>query len=457
MIIGKLTSNLKFDYNHTGKRIAKHVYNQDNTLLRSEYYTRDASDNVMAVYRLEVDQQNQEVSYRLRERHIYGSSMLGIDRLELELIDPIAPNNTLNHIVGMKSYTGSNHLGNVLTTFSDKKIPVENNGTIEYYNADVTSSTDYYPFGVTMKGRDFNSSTSRFGFNSMACPPFWREKIEETETMDFGARLLDGDLGVWLALDPFYMEFTSWSPYSYAYNNPISFIDKKGEKPYVSVVWSEDKTKATITITNYLYVYETGKGSPEPLCATDIVEHLPGNTFFLENVEVELNINVEVVNVKNKREAKQRIRENGDYGVIVNNSTRRGDSYHQPKGRYDYIKLHPGYTLISQVAAHELGHDLGFSDKYILVGKLPYSIFPFTKMLMSTGENKLSEFEQLTIIFDVLYNNSLELNNGRPVRTDLEIIPKGEEIITTSPEGHKYKTIIKDNYGTHEGEFNEED
>ncbi len=39
--------------------------------------------------------------------------------------------------------------------------------------------------------RDFNSSTSRFGFNSMACPPFWWEKIEETETMDFGCKFRD--------------------------------------------------------------------------------------------------------------------------------------------------------------------------------------------------------------------------------------------------------------------------
>ncbi len=166
----------------------------------------------------------QTAAYTLTERPMYGSRRLGVDKATLEFMGYTPPtNNITNHILGLKQYSGSNHLGNVLTTFSDKKIPVENNGTIAYYNADVTSSTDYYPFGVTMKGRDFNSSTSRFGFNSM-------EKIEETETMDFGARLLDGDLGVWLALDPLMAKYPDLSPYCFVANSPLIFVDPDGRE-----------------------------------------------------------------------------------------------------------------------------------------------------------------------------------------------------------------------------------
>ena len=219
--------NLKFDYNHTGKRIAKHVYNQNNTLLRSEYYTRDASDNVMAVYRLEVDEQNQEVSYRLRERHIYGSSMLGIDRLELELIDPIASNNTLNHIVGLKSYTGSNHLGNVLTTFSDKKLPVDENsdGMIDYYQPHIISSSDYAPFGAQLAERSFFSATYPNSFNDK------RDDPELGDWQDYGMRMYSTWQRRFPTPDPLIVygqEYPELSTYQFASNSPIAGLDLDG-------------------------------------------------------------------------------------------------------------------------------------------------------------------------------------------------------------------------------------
>lgn len=60
----------------------------------------------------------------------------------------------------------------MLVTVSDKKIGVDvapQDGLIDYYNADVISAQDYYPFGMTMPGRKYqapNSSKARYGFNS---------------------------------------------------------------------------------------------------------------------------------------------------------------------------------------------------------------------------------------------------------------------------------------------------
>ena len=205
---GSSKKNLKFEYNATGQRTAKHVYSSSDVFEHSDYYVYDASGNLMSVYRKFSDANEQVLSYSLTERPMYGSSRLGVDKTTIEFIGYTPPTSGLtNHVLGLKQYEGSNHLGNVLTTFSDKKIPVDsdNDGIIDYSTANITSSTDYYPFGVTMKARDFTSNVSRFGFNG-------KEKDEETETMDFGARLLDGDLGVWLALDPYFTEYTSWSP-----------------------------------------------------------------------------------------------------------------------------------------------------------------------------------------------------------------------------------------------------
>jgi hypothetical protein len=63
----------------------------------------------------------------------------------------------------------TNHLGNVLATVSDKRIPVDLNNdlTAEYYKADVITATDYAPFGPQLVGRKYTqpNSTYRYGFN----------------------------------------------------------------------------------------------------------------------------------------------------------------------------------------------------------------------------------------------------------------------------------------------------
>lgn len=59
-------------------------------------------------------------------------------------------------IRGAKNYELTNHLGNVLTTISDKKIAVCTNGVFSHYIADVLTATDYSAFGAPLPQRMFN-------------------------------------------------------------------------------------------------------------------------------------------------------------------------------------------------------------------------------------------------------------------------------------------------------------
>jgi hypothetical protein len=60
---------------------------------------------------------------------------------------------TTPQAVNLKHYTISNHLGNVLTVFSDKKVPILSGTTVIGYNPTIVSNSDYSPFGVELDGR----------------------------------------------------------------------------------------------------------------------------------------------------------------------------------------------------------------------------------------------------------------------------------------------------------------
>ncbi len=114
-------------------------------------YVRDASGNVMSVY--EVSASDPIVQ---KELHLYGSSRLGMATIETRatVTDALAtgfnPAKTKTQRRGEKVYELSNHLGNVLTTITDKKLqkgkPAPLEGELAYIEADVVTATDYYPF-----------------------------------------------------------------------------------------------------------------------------------------------------------------------------------------------------------------------------------------------------------------------------------------------------------------------
>jgi len=123
---------------------------------------------------------------------------------------------------------------NVSAAVSDvKNCPDYNSDNeVDCYLAQILSNSDYPPFVVSMTERSYNSSSQRHGFNG-------KENDSETETMDFGARLLDGNLGVWLAVDPLAGKYPDLSPYNFAGNLPVLFIDIDGMKfvnPYKAKV-----------------------------------------------------------------------------------------------------------------------------------------------------------------------------------------------------------------------------
>lgn len=100
----------------------------------------------------------------------------------------------------------------------------------------VIEETHYYPFGLTMAGI---SAEALLGTNYIANKfRFSENELQNNEFTDgsglelynFGARTYDPQTGRFLQMDAFAdsLEQRSFTPYHYAYNNPVYYIDKDG-------------------------------------------------------------------------------------------------------------------------------------------------------------------------------------------------------------------------------------
>ena len=100
------------------------------------------------------------------------------------------------------------------------------------------SNNDYYPFGMGMPGREYTAGSGyRYGFNG-------KEKSDEVygdgNSYDYGARMYDSRVGRWLSADPRKDKYTSWSPFHFGFDNPITTIDPNGEENIVVVGTQHD-------------------------------------------------------------------------------------------------------------------------------------------------------------------------------------------------------------------------
>jgi len=99
---------------------------------------------------------------------------------------------------------------------------------VDAYLAQILSNSDYYPFGVSMTERSYNSTGKRYGFNG-------KENDEELETMCLGARLFDVDFFGGGAVDELANKYLGLSTYCFVGNMPINSIDSNGKDIYIVI------------------------------------------------------------------------------------------------------------------------------------------------------------------------------------------------------------------------------
>ena len=127
-------------------------------------------------------------------------------------------------------YLGDN-LGNTRVTFDT------GTGTVVTRQQD-----DYYPFGGEI-ARTASGTKNEYLYNK-------KELQEELTQYDYGARFYDPVIARWNVIDPLAENGRRWSPYNYAYDNPIRFVDPDGMGP-------GDRIKAALKMVGKPYLQET--------------------------------------------------------------------------------------------------------------------------------------------------------------------------------------------------------
>ena len=217
---------------------------------------------------------------------------------------------------------------------------------------------NYYPFGLKHKGYNNiinpngNSAAQKFGFGGKEIQD---DNIRGAQLNwhDFGARNYDASLGRWFNVDPLAEVMYDQSPYNYAFNNPILFIDPDGRFPiYFHVrsfapfkkfgfgLWKGDNRGFTrnpnassrlnqvshfetntgashnrfigaFSSSSYgAYAYSEAEGSPEYSSNNNISTHMYGNNDALipggidfggptHDIDLHTNLDVEVSDLEN--------------------------------------------------------------------------------------------------------------------------------------------------------------
>jgi RHS repeat-associated protein len=212
---GKIT----YLYNATGQKVSKHVEN---------FVSSD--DNITTYLSGGFQYKNTELQFFPHAEGYVNAALVEVTCITCR---PAVITYTRSYDY-VFNYT--DHLGNIRVSYGVDP----STGGVK-----IMEQNHYYPFGL--KHTNYNSDVLLYSKSSSgtgklkfmppaAVEPSYKYKYNGKELQDelglnmydYGARNYDPALGRWMNIDPLSENSRRWTPYNYAYNNPMYFVDPDG-------------------------------------------------------------------------------------------------------------------------------------------------------------------------------------------------------------------------------------
>ena len=233
------------DQNRWAKRRLTAAPGSGRDATEATYYVRDAQGSTLATYGRSWDYdgtgggQLEVEPFALKEQYLFGSTRLGEVAFDRPLVGVSEPPTSY----GERRYELTNHLGNVTTVFSEYLTDYLDARDAPFTAPELIADRDYFAFGLGLERAENvpliapgipKQSSYRFGFNGKELDDEGEWGTNQT-VYDYGLRIYNPGIAKFLSVDPLTDGYAYNSPYAYAENSPVAFIDLDGaEKVYFS-------------------------------------------------------------------------------------------------------------------------------------------------------------------------------------------------------------------------------
>jgi len=269
---------------------------------------------------------------------------------------------------------------------------------VTHTKSPVVQSDDYYPFGLTFNSYSReNAAPQNFTYNGKE-----EQKDLGLGWLDYGARMYMPDIARWTTVDPWVTKYKNWSPYNYAFNNPVRYSDFMGMGPEdkkgpngmsETQVFSRDEIndKTTITRVTQETRTTTTTENDDGTTTTTVSRSVTTNTITKNNETGETSVEHGKTNTATYSETT-----NSD-GKVVNSSQSLKESASTSQGDKSMKNLNAWTNKISNFNS---SHDKTFNQTIASQGRTamtaaalaPTILVPVsgTQVLMGAGNRLLA-------------------------------------------------------------------